>query len=60
VIELGQQGKDRITGFVGIAIGRAEYLFGCTQFLLAPLVDKEGKRRDGEWFDEGRVEVIGS
>lgn len=56
---LGKQCKDKITGFSGIAIAKADYLFGCTQYLLAPEVDKEGKRREGEWFDSGRLIVTG-
>lgn len=56
---LGKQCKDKITGFSGIAIGKAEYLFGCTQFLLAPEVGEDGKRREGEWFDSGRLVVTG-
>ena len=59
MIGLGQKAKDKITGFEGILTGRCEYLYGCDQYLLTPSVDKEGKRQDGEWFDEGRIEIIG-
>lgn len=39
-------------------IGRCEYLTGCTQYLLVPrTLDKDGKRRDGEWFDEQRLKA---
>ena len=60
MIELGQKAKDKITGFEGILTGRCEYLYGCDQYLITPSVDKEGKRQDGEWFDDGRIEVIGA
>jgi hypothetical protein len=58
---LGKQAKDKIIGFQGILIGRTEYLFGCNVYGIAPQVfDKEkGKRGETEWFDEGRIEVIG-
>ncbi len=58
-IQLGQKAKDKVTGFQGILVGRAEYLFGCTQYCMCPTVDSDGKVRDSQWFDEGRIEVIG-
>lgn len=36
------------------------YLSGCNQCLVVPKVDKEGKKREGEWFDEQRLEVSGA
>lgn len=56
---LGKKVRDKITGFEGIAVGRCVYLFGCDQIGIAPPVDKEGKRPDTQWFDDGRIEVIG-
>ena len=56
---LGKKAKDKITGFEGIITGKAIYLFGCSQYSIAPSVDKEGKCKTSEWFDEGRIEVIG-
>ena len=60
-IKLGQEGQDKITGFKGIIIGKCDYLFGCNQYGLAPQVyDKKAlKRGYTEWFDEGRIKVIG-
>ena len=57
----GKIGKDKITGFTGIIIGKADYLFGCAQYALAPQNwDKEkGSRPVTEWFDEGRIEITG-
>jgi hypothetical protein len=48
---LGKKVKDKISGFEGIAIGN--------QIGICPTVDKDGKRQDVQWFDEGRIEVIG-
>lgn len=56
---LGVKAKDKITGFQGIIIGRGDYLTGCNTYGLKPQVDKEGKTRKAEWFDEGSIEVIG-
>lgn len=58
MIQLGQKVKDVITGFEGLTVGRAEYLTGCTQVLVVPQrLTAEGKRIDGEWFDEQRLQV---
>lgn len=57
--DLGQEAMDKVTGFKGIILGRIEYLFGCNQYGLVPKVNKEGKIGDTNWFDEGRIEIIG-
>jgi len=59
MINLGQRGRDKVTGFEGILTGRAEYLYGCMQYCLVPPA-KDGKCGDSQWFDEGRIEVIGA
>ena len=58
---LGKIGKDKITGFEGVIVGKATYLFGCHQYALAPQTwNKEtGKRPETEWFDEGRISIVG-
>jgi hypothetical protein len=58
MITLGWTYKDKVTGFEGMATGRVEYLTGCHQVLLNPTVDKEGKLRDANWFDEQRLETV--
>jgi hypothetical protein len=58
--QLGMKYKDRITTFVGIATGRVEYLTGCNQVLLSPAVGDDGKLRDAHWFDEQRLEQVGT
>jgi hypothetical protein len=58
MIILGKKVADKVTGLEGIVTGRAEYLYGCTQYCVVP-VAKDGKA-DGSWFDEGRLEVIGN
>lgn len=52
---LGLTGTDSITGFTGVATGFCSYLTGCNQILLTPKTDKEGKIKEGQWFDEQRI-----
>jgi hypothetical protein len=58
IIQLGQKAKDVITGFEGVVIGIVAYLTGCKQALIVPRIGKDGKRREGEWFDVDRLEVV--
>ncbi len=58
--ELGIEAKDTVTGFRGIIIGRAQHLTGCNTYGLKPLVDKEGKILEDQWFDETRIDIIKS
>ena len=55
----GKKATDKVTGFTGVITAKALYMYGCAQYLLVPKVDKDGKRQDGEWFDEGRIEIGG-
>lgn len=57
-INLGDKVKDRITGFVGIATSRHEFINGCVQYSVTPQVDKDGKYVNPEGFDEARLEVV--
>jgi hypothetical protein len=56
---LGKEARDKITGFEGIIIGKIYYLFGCSQYGIAPK-SVDGKINDTNWFDEGRIEIIGN
>ncbi len=58
-IKLGQEVKDSVTGFKGIAIGRTTYLQGCNRILVVPKVNKAGELLDSVAFDEPDLEVIG-
>ena len=54
----GKQGRDKVTGFTGMIAGVCVYAYGCTQYLITPIVDKDGKLQDGQWFDTSRIEVL--
>lgn len=58
MIELGKKARDKVTGFEGVIIGRCQYLTGCDQYGLVPPA-RDGKIEGSQWFDEGRIEVIG-
>lgn len=58
-LKLGRKAKDKITGFAGILTGKVEYLYGCAQWGITPGMGKDGKTVDTQFFDEGRIEVIG-
>jgi hypothetical protein len=53
---IGYTFKDKITGFVGVAVARVEYISGCNQLLLSPK-SIDNKANDAHWFDEQRCEV---
>jgi hypothetical protein len=58
-IKLGQKARDVITGFEGIVLCITQHLTGCNQVCLLPqTLDKDGKRRDGEWFDDSRIQIL--
>jgi hypothetical protein len=57
-VELGQEVKDSITGFFGLATGRVEYITGCNQVLVQPQCKPDGEYIENRWFDEDRLSVI--
>jgi hypothetical protein len=59
MIKLGQQVKDKVTGFTGIATARVEYLSGCVQFCVRPEMVKPGEMPDGQYIDDMQLDVIG-
>jgi len=56
-IKLGQKVKDKYTGFAGTAMGRTEYLYGCTLIAILSNELKDGKPMDWVWIDEQRLTV---
>ena len=59
MIELGDEVKDKITGFVGITVGKIEYINGCIQFGLKAKVKKNGELpKDNYWVDIKELAII--
>jgi hypothetical protein len=60
-MKLGEEVVDRISGYKGVVMGRAEYLYGCVKILVVPhALSADGKLQEGEWFDEQRVDSASS
>lgn len=58
MIKMGDKVKDVISGFEGVATGRAEYLHGCVKILVEPEgLQESGKPIGAEWFDEQRLDA---
>jgi hypothetical protein len=53
---MGQEVKDKITGFTGYVVGRCQYISGCNQTLVQPAM-KKGNFVENKWFDDDRLEV---
>ena len=58
-IPLGTEVEDKVSAFKGKALVIIESLHNCNSYYVEPSVDKQGKPRDGQWFDEGRLIVKG-
>lgn len=58
-ISLGTEVQDKVSGFQGKVLVVIENLHNCNNYWVEPQVDKEGKPRDGQWYDEGRLTVVG-
>jgi len=56
-VNLGDEVKDSISEFEGIAIGRAEYMTGCVQILIAAKNQKTEETPTEYWIDEQRLKI---
>ena len=54
----GDEAKDVISGLSGIVTSRADHLYGCARYWLAPRTHKDGKPEGGTWFDEDQLEMV--
>jgi len=57
-LKLGLKYRDKVTGFVGIAISKVVYMNGCEQYCLKAPIDKDGKLVDGQYFDDVQIELV--
>lgn len=58
-IKLGLEVKDKVTGFKGIVIGQTKWLTGCDQSIVKAKAKADALPLDGQWFDDGQLDVIG-
>ncbi len=58
MIKLGDEVRDKISGFQGIAVARHTYIEGCNRISIQPPIDKEGKLPESIAFDEPCLEII--
>jgi len=57
-LKLGDEAKDKITGFQGIIVARSHWLHNCDVYLLKSQELKEGKPLDNEAFDDDQVVIL--
>jgi hypothetical protein len=55
---LGDRVRDRITGFVGIVVGRSNHISGCDTMGIQPEALKDGAPQEVRWFDDLRVDLV--
>jgi hypothetical protein len=60
MIHLGDKVRDTVTGFEGLALGRAVYLYHATEWQVHPtaLKSDDGSIIVSVWLAEGRLEVV--
>lgn len=58
IVSLGDEVRDVISGFQGIAVARTDWIHGCIRINVQPAVDSEGKLPESVSFDEPQLEVI--
>jgi hypothetical protein len=58
-IPLGSVVRDEVTGIMGIATSRTEYLNGCVQYGVSPKIQEDGTLPDPIGFDWQRLDIIG-
>ena len=56
--KMGDEVKDSITGFTGVATGICDYITGCRQICVQPPVKADGDFVGAKWFDDDRLEMI--
>lgn len=58
-VKLGDEVRDKISGFEGVIVARTEYLWGCVQYAVASRRLKDsGEVLDWLWLDVDRVEIV--
>lgn len=58
MLDLGFIVRDKVTGLVGVAESRAEYMYGCDRYYVQPRVNKDGKVPDGYMVDAPQLDLV--
>ncbi len=59
-IKLGQEVRDNVTGFQGIATCRCLWLHGCERIVVQPPYNKKGEKLpEANTFDEPQLILVG-
>jgi hypothetical protein len=56
-IELGDKVTDNVTGFTGVVTGLADYLTGCSQACVQPILKDDADWKEARWFDVDRLTI---
>lgn len=59
MITLGDEVRDKVSGFKGIATSKVTFLYGCVRVEITPKT-KDGKKAESVYVDESGVERIGN
>ena len=59
-VKLGDEVKDKVSGFQGIVIAKTKWLSGCNTALVEPPMKSDGTKPDNHTFDIPRLEVVKS
>lgn len=54
----GLKVKDKITGFSGTVTAFCQYITGCDQYLVLPVIGENGDYPNAHWFDCNRLKVL--
>ena len=58
MVNLGDEVKDTVSGFKGIAVAYHTYLQGCDRISVQPSIDNESKLPESQAFDEPQLKVV--
>ena len=56
--ELGARCVDRVTGYVGQVVSRADYVGGVNRYGIQGVLNEDGSVPTEQWVDEGRLEQV--
>jgi hypothetical protein len=55
---LGDQVKDRVTGFKGVIMARTQWMNLCIRYSVQARDLQDGKPVPDQWFDENDIELV--